>query len=143
MFEGFYLSSLLFTIEFLVLSFPPILVFGPSVLPSSPLVSAVGWSQLKPFQTAGGAIPAFLHPHPPTHPCSLCSLLSLSPEHSLPYPTHPSAIEGDTHRDREEGKQRHSGRLGGREKDVDFQGSLICYSTEYFDKIPSAHLTHR
>lgn len=67
-----YYSSL-FGAQFLF----PVLVFSPSVLPSSPLVSTVGRSRLK---LSKRQVEQVQHSTPP--PCSVS--LSLSLEHSLP-----------------------------------------------------------
>lgn len=86
--------------ESLVLSFPSCPGVSPSVLPSSPLVSAVGRRQLKLSKRQVEQVQ-----HSSTSP--------LSPSLSRTFPTHTPSLgerERHTQRDREEGKQRHSGR---------------------------------
>lgn len=107
------LTQWLFGAEF----FSPVLVFSPSVLPSSPLVFAVGRSRLK---LSKRQVEQVQHSNPP----------SLS--RTFPTPHAPQRErDTQTHREREEGKQRHSGRQQGERRER-------CWLLVFFKMI---HLT--
>lgn len=85
--------------------FPPVLVFAPSVLPSSPLVCALGRSQLK---LSKRQVEQVQHSNPPS--------LSLSLQ-NIPYPARPSE------RERERGTHRHTQRQRGRKTETQWEAT--------------------